>query len=143
MIKKIYSKLAVSEVIGVVLLLGMTIILYALLNSNVSTFSFSTSAPFVNLVATIDESSNMVYIEHNGGESLELTTDITIVIGSDSYTKKAGDLLVDLDYNCKWSFGETLKFSLEGINIQQKYIQVTVVESNTVLLSVVLQKGMS
>lgn len=143
MIKKILSKQAVSEFIGVVLLLGMTIALYAVLNSNVSSFSFSSSAPSVNLVATIDEANNMIYIEHNGGESLELTTEITITIGSDIYTKNTGDLLVDLNYDYKWSFGETLKFSLEGINISQKFIQVMVVDSNAVLLSVILQKGLS
>lgn len=143
MIKKILSKQAVSEVIGVVLLLGMTIALYAVLNSNVSSFSFGSSAPSVNLVATIDEANNMIYIEHNGGESLKLTTEITITIGSDIYTKNTGDLLVDLNYDYKWSFGENLKFSLEGINISQKFIQVMVVDSNAVLLSVILQKGLS
>jgi len=143
MIKKIPSKQAVSEVIGVVLLLGMTITLYVILNSNVSSFSFGSSAPFVNLVTTFDEANKMIYIEHNGGESLELKTDISVTIGNDTYTKNLADLLIDLNYDGKWSFCETLKFSLEGIDFSQKFIQVTVVSGNTVLLSAVLQKGLN
>ncbi len=44
MIKKIRSKQAVSEVIGVVLLLGITITLFAILNANVSQFFFGSSS---------------------------------------------------------------------------------------------------
>jgi len=143
MTNKIRSKQAVSEVIGVVFLLAMTVTLYAILNSNVFSFSFGSSVPFVNLIATIDKTNNMIYIEHNGGESLEVTTEIIITIGSDTYLKNAGDLLIDINADYEWNFGEKLDFSFESIDITEKNIHVTVVNSNTVLLSVVLQKGSS
>lgn len=137
------SKQAVSEVIGVVLLLGMTVSLYIILNSNVSTFSFSPPAPIVNLVGTIDKKNNMIYIEHNGGESLEGTTNVRITIGSNTFLKNTNDLLIDTNNDYKWNFGETLQFSFNGINITGKYVQVIVVESNSILLSAVLQQGFS
>jgi flagellin-like protein len=142
-IQKIRSKQAVSEVIGVVLLLGMTVTLYAVLNSNISSFSFSPSAPFANLIGTIDKTNKLIYIEHNGGESLELTTNVRITIGSNSYQKKANDLLIDMNHDYKWDFGETLQFNFNGIDISGKYIQVTVMDSNAILLSAVLQQGLS
>ncbi|MCJ7572499.1 MAG: type IV pilin N-terminal domain-containing protein [Candidatus Thermoplasmatota archaeon] len=141
--RKIGSKQAVSEVIGVFLLLGITITLFAILNSNVSQFFFGSSIPLVNLIGTIDQKNNMIYIEHNGGESLEGTTDIIITIGSNTYPRNTSDLLIDINNDFKWNFGETLQFNFTGIDITDKYIGVTVIDSNAILLSVVLQKGMS
>lgn len=141
--KKIRSKQAVSEVIGVVLLLGVTVMLFVILNTHVFSFSFGSSSPSVNLIGSIDKVNNMIYIEHNGGDSLEVTTDIIITIGSNTYTKNTGDLLIDINHNYKWNLGETLQFSFKGINITGKYIGVMVVDSNAVILSVVLQKGVS
>jgi flagellin-like protein len=140
---RIRSRQAVSEVIGVVLLLGMTVSLYVILNTNVSSFSFSSPAPVVNLIGTIDKTNNMIYVEHNGGESLEGTTNIRITIGSDTYSKNTGDLLIDANYDYKWNFGEVIQFSFNGIDITGKYIQVTVADSNSILLSAVLQQGLS
>jgi len=142
MLKKIRSEEAVSEVLGVVLLLGMTIVLFTLINSNVTQFSFVSSAPMVNLIGTIDKTNNMIYVEHNGGESLGGTTEITITVGSETYLRKASDLLIDINNDNKWNFGETLQFSYKGIDITEKFIGVTVIDSNAVLLSVILQYGL-
>jgi len=140
MIKKIRSKQAVSEVVGVVLLLGITITLFAVINSNVSQFIFGTSIPLVNLVGTIDKTQKIIYIEHNGGESLEGTTDIIITIGPNTIQKNTSDLLIDSNSDSKWNLGETLQYSYNDA-ITGKYIGVTVIDSNAILLSVVLQKG--
>ncbi len=140
--RKIRSKQAVSEVIGIVLLLGITITLFAVLNANVSQFIFGSSIPLVNLIGTIDKTQNMIYIEHNGGESLEGTTEIIITIGSNTYQNKTSDLLIDINNDNKWNFGETLQFSsIEPIT--GKYIGVAVRDSNAILLSAVLQQGLS
>jgi UDP-N-acetylmuramyl pentapeptide phosphotransferase/UDP-N-acetylglucosamine-1-phosphate transferase len=141
MIKKIHSKQAVSEVIGVVLLLGITITLFAVLNLNVTQSIFGTSIPLVNLVGTIDKTQNMIYIEHNGGESLKGTTKIIIAIGSNIYQKNTSDLLIDTNHDSQWNLGENLQFNFTGTNIIGKYIGVTIIDSNAILLSVVLQQG--
>lgn len=146
MLNKKRSKQAVSEVLGVVLLLGITVTLFTILNSNVSQSFFGTSIPLVNLVATIDQdqNNNTIYIQHNGGESLEATTEITITIGSYTTTYKTSDLLIDTNYNYKWNMGEALQFNCTDIgipDITDVYIGVTVMDSNAILLSAVLQKG--
>ena len=141
--RKIHSKQAVSEVIGVFLLLGITITLFTVLNSNVSQFLLGSTIPLVNLIGTIDQKNNMIYIEHNGGESLEGTTDIIITIESTTYRHNASDLLIDINNDHKWNFGETLQFNFTGIPISNKYIGVTVMDSNAILLSVVIQQASS
>lgn len=144
MVKRILSKQAVSEVLGVVLLLGITVTLFTVLNSNVSQYFSVSSIPLVNLVGTIDKTKNIIYIEHNGGESLKGTTEIIITIGPNNYQKNTSDLLIDTNHDSKWNFGETLQFNFSGYHIEdiiKKYIGVTVIDSNAILLSVVLQQG--
>ena len=144
MIKKIRSKQAVSEVIGVVLLLGITITLFAVLNLNVSQYTFGSSNPLVNLVGRIDKTQNIIYIEHNGGESLKDTAKLVITIANNTYQKNTSELLVDTNSDSTWNLGETLQFNFTGYypgDITGKYIGVMVIDSNAILLSVVLQNG--
>jgi UDP-N-acetylmuramyl pentapeptide phosphotransferase/UDP-N-acetylglucosamine-1-phosphate transferase len=144
MIRKIHSKQAVSEVVGVVLLLGITISLFVILNTFVFQFSFNPSVPSVNLIGTIDKTNNMINIRHNGGESLEGNINVLIVIGSHTYQNSSSDLLLDLNADNKWNFGETVQFHSPEL-ITDKYIRATIVDTNTntILLSVVLQQGLS
>jgi len=144
MIKKIRSKQAVSEVIGVVLLLGITISLFAILNTFVFSYSFNPAVPSVNLIGTIDKGNNMINIEHNGGESLEGNMNIFIAIGSHVYQNTSSQLLLDMNADNKWNFGETVQFQSPE-PITNKYIQIKVVDpiANTIILSVVLQQGSS
>lgn len=141
MVKKNRSKQAVSEILGVVLLLGITITLFAVLNLNVTQIIFGSSVPLVNIIGTIDKTQNMIYIDHNGGESLGGTADIIITIGSNSFLRNTSDLLIDINNDNKWNFGETLQFDYTGIDITNKYIGVTVINSNAIILSIVLQHG--
>jgi FlaG/FlaF family flagellin (archaellin) len=136
MIKKIRSKQAVSEVVGIVLLLGITITLFAILNANVSQFFFGSSSSQVNLIGTLE--NNTIFIEHNGGESLEGKTKIIITINNISSTYNTSDKLIDLNKNTKWDIGEI--FEITYTDLENKYIGVTVIASNTILLSAVLQQ---
>jgi flagellin-like protein len=146
MIKKMRSKQAVSEVIGVVLLLGITISLFALLNFYVFNFSFEPSVTTVNLVGTIDKGKEWdnITIEHYGGESLDGKTQIIITIGSNTtpIRRNASDLLNDINNDNKWNFGETVEFPN---HTKGKYIQALVVDpsANKIILSVELQQELS
>ena len=133
------SKHAVSEVIGVVLLLGITITLFAILNTFVFRFSFDPSVPSVNLIGTVDKANNIINIEHNGGESLEGNINVTIEVGSLVYHNTSGELLVDTNSDNKWNFGETVRF-YSPVTLANEYIRVTAVDptTNTIILSVVL-----
>ena len=143
MLKKNRSKYAVSEVVGVILLLVMTMMLFAVLNFNVFSFTSVSSIPSVNLIGTIDKDNNLIILEHSGGDSLEGTTKIIVIIGSDTYPNSTSDLLIDINNDKKWNLGEILEFSYKNIDIIGKQIRVMVLDSNAVLLSVVLKQGSS
>ena len=144
MIKKIRSNQAVSEVIGVVLLLGITISLFTILNFYVFNFSFNPSAPSVSLIGTINKANNIINIEHNGGESLEGNINVIITIGSHLYQNTSSELLLDSNADTKWNFGETVQFHSPEL-ITNKYIRAEVMDpvSNSIILSVVLQQGLN
>ncbi len=156
MIKNKHENHAVSEVIGVVLLLGITISLFAVLNFFVTSFSFHESGPVVSLSGTIDTVNSVISIKNNGGDSLGGTTNIAITIGATSHQTNVSQILNHAD-NWKlltsssdknpdqWDFGETVQFNFEGVDITGKYIQATVIDpiKNTMLLSIVLQQGVT
>ncbi len=148
MTKKIRSPQAVSEVLGIVVLLGITIALFGLLNYIVFSFSFETPAPSVSLIGSIDKGK--IIIEHNGGEPLDGNTEVIITIDNTPYQKSVRDLINDtnpadewefnnINNDYKWNFGETVKFT-DSIS-STSYIQVIVRDpsTNTLILSVVLQ----
>ena len=75
-------------------------------------FSFGSSNPNVNLIGTIDKTNNVIFIEHNGGNSLELTTVVIITIDSDNYQRKASDGLIDKNYETNGTSGKSLNLIL-------------------------------
>lgn len=142
MSKNTRRKKAVSEVISVVLLLGITISLFAFLNYIVFSFSFGSSAPSVSLIGSVDSANNATIIEHYNGDPLDPSTNILITIGSLTYQRTAGELLDDKNNDNLWNFGEKIQFKSMEIT-PTTYIQVTVVdpETNTIILTSVLQQG--
>jgi FlaG/FlaF family flagellin (archaellin) len=155
MTKNRRSNHAVSEVLAVVLLLGITIALFGFLNFIVFSFSFESSAPSVSLIGSIsaDETHNNITIEHNGGESLDGTTEIIITVGSITNQSSVRDIidgtsdwkllsLTDDKNPDKWDFGETIHFN-SRYDFTDTYIQASVMDpsTNTLILSVILQYG--
>ena len=148
MTKKSRSNQAVSEVLDIVLLLGITIALFAFLNYIVFSYSFNESSPSVSLIGSIDKVNNMINIEHNGGESLEGNTNVIITIESDVYQNTSRELLRDVNGDNKWNIGEIVQFDyselyLHGDITDNPYIKVLVVDlsTNSLVLSAELQQG--
>ena len=143
MTKKRRSNRAVSEVVGVILLLGITLGLFAFLNYVVFSFSFEPSAPSVNLVASIDKTTNNIIIEHNGGESLDGNTVITIANETKILFQKSVSQLTNSEFddsnpdNNKWNFGEIVQYYYGASG--DKNIRVTVMDpsTNALILSVI------
>jgi hypothetical protein len=148
------SNHATSEVLATVLLLGITIALFGFLNYIVFSFSFEPAPPSVNLIGSLaeDQPTSIVTIEHNGGESLDGTTEIIITIGSVTYKETLKDILdgaanwtfvaLNDDENPEtWDFGETVEFS-SGADLSNSYVKASVRDpsSNTLILSVTLQQ---
>jgi len=147
MTNKSRSNQAVSEVLDIVLLLGITIALFAFLNYIVFSYSFDESSPSVSLIGSIDKVNNMINIEHNGGESLEGNTNVIITIESDVYQNTSRELLRDVNGDNKWNIGEIVQFDYSELysheDITDMYIQALVVDlsTNSIVLSAELQQG--
>ena len=123
---------AVSDVVGTVLLLGMTIALFSVLCIGVLSYPSSSSSASVNLVGTINDGN--LYLEHCGGEALDLDTKVIITIdGNLPVSIRVGDYLTDENNDNKWSIGEGLVCH-SGIGEKQVKITVVDTESNSVIM---------
>ena len=139
----------VTEIVGTVLLLGMSISLFSILSLTVLSYPSSPSPPSVNLVATIEGNATLdgkyILIEHRGGEALSLETKVIITIGDDTPINIAigdGDYLDnEAKKDNRWGIGEW--FVYEDTNINGKTVTVTVVdvESNSMILTGALQSS--
>ena len=76
--KNIREKLAVSEIVGVVILLGISVSLFVVVQVMVFSYPFEPATPSVNIVGSI--SGGNILLEHHGGESISLDAEIRIII---------------------------------------------------------------
>ena len=131
---------AVSDIVGTVLLLGMTIALFSVLCIGVLSYPSSPSEPAVNLVGSIK--GTYIFLEHCGGEPLDLDTKVIITVGSrQSYSIFVGDenpsepyLNEEAKVDNKWGIGECLV--IRDPSIGGEYVKISVVdtESNSVIM---------
>jgi len=124
----------VSEVIGTILLLGITVSLFSLIYVSVLAISPTPPTPSANIVFRVE--GNDIIIDHCGGASLSLDTKILMTIGSESMNATAKD---GLDDNYKdddlWSMGEKLVFPVENLSGKQITIHVIDVNSNSIVMT--------
>jgi len=131
---------AVSEIIGTVLLLGITISMFSLLSFVVLSYPSKPPTPSVNLIGYVDVVENNVTLEHYGGESLENTTVIIIRIQGTSIKLNFSECLIDENKNNIWDVGEQVVYNNETINGQQIEFIVVDTRSNSIITSGVLQE---
>jgi hypothetical protein len=123
---------AVSDIIGTVLLLGMTIALFSVLCIGVLSYPSSSCEPAVNLVGTINDGN--LSIEHCGGEALDLNTKIIITCDGDQVNLNVGEFFNDENEDDKWNIGEGFKYPLVGYIGKQVKFTVVDADSNTIIL---------
>ena len=147
-IKIIKHNKAVSELLGTILLLVISVTVFSVVYASLFSAQANPSTPSVNLVGTIK--SNNLLIEHFGGKSLSLRTkvlidfneesidNIMLIIGNDNY------LSDEAKADKRWDIGEKFLFSLDGIPgfIRYNPIDVLVidVESNSIVMDGTVQE---
>jgi hypothetical protein len=134
---------AVSEIVGIALLLGISISLFACVQYIVYAYPFEPSPPSLNLVASIDQ--NNILIEHHGGERLSLKAQIRVIIGeSNHYSIIAGDYLNSnsSDNDEYWEIGELVVYN-PGLELSGKRIETIIVDKETksVVMTGLIQGG--
>jgi len=133
---------AVTEVLGTVMLLGMAVALFSALQIIVFAYPFDPSAPSVNLVGTMD--GDNVTIEHHGGESLSLDTELLLTIcGINKPVITAGNYLDSNTSNGDqfWNIGEKVSYPI----VTGCHVEVIVVDvgTNSIVMRGTIQWGSS
>jgi hypothetical protein len=143
MTKKRRSSQAVSEILDVVLLLGITMVLFSILYFVVFSYTSSPNPPSVHLIGTVEEDT--ITIANLGGSSLSPDTEVILTIDNNTIQVKAEQFLVDTNNNGYWDVGEEFVKSdtiLSYLN-SKATVGATVVDkaSNSIIMTGLLQLG--
>lgn len=139
------NKKAVSEVVGVAILLGMAIGLFTVVQIMAINIDFNTPAPLVRLTATIDNDTidgDSIILLHQGGESLSPDTRIIVVIDGKIDEKTVGQMLRVGDNS--WNIGEKLLFYHKDFNVltgENANITVVDVFTNSIIMQGTVRGG--
>lgn len=121
---------AVSELVGVMLLLSIVMGVMAIIFFQVSSDKGPDKQAFVKLVGKI-EGTNLI-VEHKGGESLTLDTRISIAYAGKNYSFTVGDIIIDTNHNGFWNLGEKMIFPFTyDLNNLSKYDDIDVMSVDT------------
>ena len=125
---------AVSEIVGTILLLGITVSLFSVICGIVLSYPFSPSSPSTNLVGMVE--GEYLLIEHRGGKALELGTKVSLTIGDNM-----SEIIIVGDYlnneskgDSRWGIGEWFVYQDSDIMGKKVGIAVVDVESDSVIL---------
>jgi hypothetical protein len=117
--------MAVSELIGAILLLAIVTSVMALVFYQVSLDKGPHKQTFVKLVGKVQQ-TNFI-LEHQGGDSLGSDTSISLALAGKKYNYTIGDILVDTNHNGFWDLGEKLVFPFTyDMNNLSKYNTIDV-----------------
>ncbi len=136
------NKSGVSEVIGTILLLGISVTLFSVIYISVLSFPGAPSTPSSNIAYSINETS--LILTHVGGKPLDLDSKVKIIIDDVPLIKTINEYLdeeanIDLKLNITqdnyWGFGEY--FIIDFTDDVEDAIEVMVidVDSNSLVMS--------
>jgi hypothetical protein len=129
----------VSEIVGTVLILGITIAIISTLYTIVLAYPSPSDSPFVDLVATVE--GDTIIIEHRGGDGLGFETKVTIIIDDqiDEFTIDEQNYLdAEAKMNNRWNVGERLVIPFV-YSLNYSEAEITVIdESNIIVLKGIL-----
>lgn len=106
------SESGASEVVGEMLMLGITVTLFAILSVSVySLLSHQDSAPIASITASMPDAGH-VALHHSGGESIRYG-DLSFIANGQSYNASSPSVSTgDSNNNGAWDIGETLTVKL-------------------------------
>ena len=117
MIKIKNNNNAVSEVLGSILLIMISVSLFSVVYITFFSIDMDQSSPSVNIIGTVND--NNLILEHRGGEPLHLKTKVILdlsdkqreifSINDENYLEN------NLKEDGKWDFSEEVVYSLDNI----------------------------
>ena len=134
------NTIAVSEVLGTVLLLVISVTLFSVVYASVLSIPNTPSTPSVTIIGTIED--NMLMLEHRGGDKLTLNSEILLSMKDGSTDRfPISQYLEDQYKENGWNIGERVIYDLDP-NMQFKPVGVVVVDhiSNSVVMMGTVQE---
>ena len=139
--KNIRLKLAVTEIVGTILLLTISIALFSVVYFAFFSIQPSSPSPSSDIAASVEK--DKIIFEHRSGEPLSLDTRILLNIGGNKFEVKVGDILEDANGDGLWNIGERLVYT--GTDLESLQTEATVVDvrSNSVIMQGILKEGVT
>ncbi|MFO7791846.1 MAG: CARDB domain-containing protein, partial [Candidatus Saliniplasma sp.] len=107
---------AVSEVVGTILILSITVVLFSSIFATVSYLDTPDRKTYIDMEAEFQRDDYNLSISHQGGRSLDMIdTSFYIVIGGDSIRYEGGDVELDGDDDT-WDMNEDVVIDLDGFD---------------------------
>jgi len=132
-------KLAVSETVGTLLLLSISVSLFSIIYFSVLTISPSPIKPSVNLICKFEK--NNITLEHRGGKKLNLDTEIIVTINDTIERFIVNDYMNNESReNGMWNIGERVVYPTRDVTDLKVSVSVIDIHSNSVIMLVVHQR---
>jgi len=132
---------AVSEVLGTILLLAISVSLFSVVYIAVFSIHPSSPQPSSNIVGCIEK--NKIIFEHRSGDPLSLDTKILLNIGGNKIEITVGQFLEDANGDGLWSIGERLVYNETDLESLQAEAMIIDTKSNTVVMQGILKEGVT
>jgi len=133
------TNIAVSETVGTLLLLGISVSLFSVIYLSVLMVSPSPTSPSVNLICTVEK--NNIILEHRGGKALDLDTKIIVTINDTTERFIVNDYMNNESReNGVWNIGERVVYPTGDVTDLKVSASVVDMHSNSVIMLVVLQR---
>ncbi|KYK30838.1 MAG: hypothetical protein AYK22_02770 [Thermoplasmatales archaeon SG8-52-3] len=142
--KRIFKKInnsAVSEVLGTVLILAISVVILTSVYIAAFTLPQSNKAPKINVVGMTANDEDII-LSHQGGDDLSLDSILILTIGGKEIKYKIEDLLDEEDKeDGYWNIGEEIfiNYDIRNLLVEVKIIDA---ESSSVVMMGLLQEGM-
>ncbi len=123
------SEDAVSEILGTLLLLSITVGIFGLVYVNVLNYNFPESKPATQLVTSIED--DLFVVEHIGGNELTTDSRIYLEINGTKMNFTAKMFMDPTDAaDDKWSIGEQVIYPT-GSSLTTKQVQAYIIDETT------------
>ncbi len=132
---------AVSEVLGTVLILAITVVILSSVYIAAFTLPSPSKAPVLNVVGMTANDKDII-LSHQGGDDLSLNSILILTIGGKEIKYEIKDLLDQKSAEDGfWNIGEELVFSHDIRNLQVE-VKIIDANSNSVVMMGLLQEGL-
>lgn len=138
-IKKI-NNIALSEIIGTILILAISVSLFSFVYLSLFSLSPNFDTPIADIHGMTSDKKNIIF-SHMGGEELSLDSLVIISVGGKEIIQTVGDLLDEKSSeDGYWNIGEELviNYDIRGLQVTAKIVDK---DSNSIVMMGILQEG--